>query len=46
MLLLLCIADLRSPTLSLPALRRGSPATLTYFTLEGGGLPLGHTDRF
>ena len=46
LLLLLCIADLRSPTLSLPALRWGSPATLTYFTLESGGLPLGHTDRF
>ncbi len=27
LLLLLCIADFRSPTLSLPALRRGSPAT-------------------
>jgi hypothetical protein len=36
LLLLLCIADLRSPTLSLPALRWGSPATLTYFTGERG----------
>jgi len=32
----LCIADLRSPTLSLPALRWGSPATLTYFIGERG----------